>query len=197
MRLNRLVIGTEEHPQCEGGATLSVENIPDNNPYPSVLIRLAWTTQIVGTDVRNLTASYGATKHDYYIDIASLQPANTVRRWLATSMSDEVASGGTVESANDFKAVNVAQKIYIISSTGTASSMDCWVTRNGSAISSTILSFTPGTTAAGTLLSSGTQTTGSSSASDTYGAACTYNGNFITGPFGATIAFTTQVVLTP
>lgn len=168
--------------------------IPDSNPQSTVLIRGSGATSITGVTASTIADT--VTKHDYFINIQSLQPVDTSTRYLATSSSGTVLPGGVIESPNDFKAGHVGYKFYIIDSVGTASSMDCWVTLNGTLITGTDYNFTPGTTSPGVHTQS-TVATGSTSANDTYGMACLYNGNFVTGPFGATIVFTVQLVLTP
>lgn len=141
--------------------------------------------------------SIAIARHDYFVNTQSLQPADTTLRYAATSQSLMDYSGvGAIEYPNDFKAGHVGYKFRIIQSVGIASSMDCWVTLNGSVISATDLNFTPGITAPG-VYTVATVATGSTSVSDTFGFACTYNGSFTLGPFGAQIAFAVQEVLTP
>jgi hypothetical protein len=136
------------------------------------------------------------TKHDYFVNNQSLQAQDTTLRYMATSsFLPDYTGAGAIQYPNDFLAGHVAYKLNIVESTGTASSMDCWVYRNGSQLAATNVNFTPGITTG--LLTVASAATGSASANDVYGFACLYNGNFVTGPFGATIAFTVQMVLTP
>lgn len=154
---------------------------------------IAISTPSVGT-LLGLDAKL--TKHDYFILIPSLQPADTANRFLATSFYTPQLTGLSGELPNDFVAGNIAIKLYLIASTGTATTYRCWSTLNGSVITGTQFTFTPGTTSPGVMAITA-QPTGSASASDTFGEECVYDGNFVTGPFGATIAFSIQQVLSP
>lgn len=154
---------------------------------------IAVSTPSVGT-MLGLDAKL--TKHDYFIQIPSLQAVDTANRFLATSFYTPQLTGLSGELPNDFVAGNIAIKLYLIASTGTATTYRCWSTLNGSVITGTQFTFTPGTTSPGVMAITA-QPTGSASASDTFGEECVYDGNFVTGPFGATIAFSIQQVLSP
>ena len=128
----------------------------------------------------------------FFVSVPSLQAVNTANQQITTSSSTPVSSGVTtnpIEVPSDFVVKNVYLQLYLLASIGTASSVNVWATRNGTLISGTTLTFTPGTTATGTILSVGPIATGSASTSDTYGIQQVYNGNAITGPFGAQMAY--------
>lgn len=175
----------------------AANNAPDYLAAKVISSATIAVTPVGSHDQQLQLSATGLTKHDYFVNTASLQPVDTTRRYAATSQSLMDYSGvGAIEYPNDFLAGHVAYKFNIIQSVGVASSMDCWVTLNGSNITASDFNFTPGTTTTG-VYTVAAVATGSSSVSDVFGFACTYNGNFVTGPFGASIAFAVQEVLTP
>lgn len=176
-----LVTGSDVTPDFLGSKVTS--------PTGTIAISTPSVGTLLGLDAK-------LTKHDYFIQIPSLQPADTANRFLATSFYTPQLTGLSGELPNDFIAGNIAIKLYLIASTGTATTYRCWSTLNGSVITGTQFTFTPGTTSPGVMAITA-QPTGSASASDTFGEECVYDGNFVTGPFGATIAFSIQQVLSP
>jgi hypothetical protein len=178
-----------------GGAHMSINSVPDlGSGYIAVLNRPGGTSTVVGTTASTIADTI--TKHDFFIYDASIQTALCSGQWAATSSSTFMGAGLVAEVGNDFKATKVSLTYNLIVSIGTASSVDCWVTRNGSLITATDINVTPGTTSPGQILVSNVST-GSTSVSDTYGYECIYNGNAITGPFGAQLGFSVQMVLIP
>ena len=156
--------------------------------------------QMLATDGSGNVVAVGpdsmVTKIPYYLHIPSLQAGDEVNRYLATSMSTQELSGGVVEYPAGFVAGHITAIMNITASSGTAASMDCFSTINGSGIAGTDFNFTPGVTGTG-VTTNALLPTGSVSANDTYGEECIYNGTFGGGPFGATIAFTLELVLLP
>lgn len=146
-----------------------------------------------------LRSDYPPAHLRFFVSIPSLQAANTANQQVATSNETPFSSGVTtipIEETFDFVAANVSIELLLVASVGTASTVDVWVTKNGTLITGTKVTFTPGTTAAGTLFRLGPIATGSSSANDTYGLQQVYNGNPVSGPFGAQIAYTARIIAT-
>lgn len=139
------------------------------------------------------------TTIDYFVSIPSLQAVNTANQQVATSNPTPYSSGVTTNPieypCKEFIAQHVYLDLNLIASIGVASSVDVWVTRNGTLIAGTDINFTPGTTGLGTI-SVGPIATGSASANDKYGLQQVYNGNAVTGPFGAQMAYTATIRLT-
>ena len=181
-----------------GGPTqLTFGAIPDSNPNATALVRVGGTSTIIGVAT---TALYVRNRRDYFVSIPSLQAvnANPAGQQIATSSPTPFSSGVTtnpIEYPNtDFIATKIELELNLIASIGVASTVNVWATRNGSLISGTMFTFTPGTTGLGTMIL-GPVSTGSASASDTYGIQMVYNGNFITGPFGAQLAYSLRMSL--
>lgn len=128
----------------------------------------------------------------FFVSVPSLQAVNTANQQIATSSPTPFSSGvitDPIEVPADFTVKHVYLQLYLLASIGSASSVDVWATKNGTLISGTDINFTPGTTTAGTIFNVGPIATGSSSSSDTYGIQQVYNGNVVTGPFGAQLAY--------
>lgn len=147
----------------------------------------------VGSTGQLLNMDFGgnATKHDFFTQNWNVNDASAVTgKWLVTSSTTPISTA--MEYPNDFLAGHALLLINLIAQTGVSSTVTCSVTRNGTIISGSDVTFLVGTTGNGVIV--GTRVvTGSGSSSDTYGL-------FIQGSnpsTGATATFSAQVVLTP
>jgi hypothetical protein len=141
---------------------------------------------VAGTDYMAPT-----TKHDYFMRILSTPLALQSGEWVATSNDQLFGTGLTVEYPNDFKATHASIKMNIISNVGVGGNITVSLTLNGSTIAASNITIVAGVTTG--LQTVSTFSTGSASASDTFGL-------FLIQAAGATglqIVFTYQVVLVP
>lgn len=138
----------------------------------------------IGTNtVAAISSSIELSKLAYFV--AGGIPASAT--WIATSSSNFVSTS-SIEYPNDFLAGHVFAQANYYASVGTGT-LNCEVTRNGTGIAGTVLTFTLGAFGVHT---SPVTATGSASANDTYGVICQASSGA-----GATVNFTFKAVLTP
>jgi hypothetical protein len=200
-----------------GAPTLtSVSTVDSVGKY--ALFSASGANRMVGSVTADTLATFGGPKQLVEADSAgtlSIVPSNgasatfaywtyettnafiQLGEWAATSdtqfPASHLGSGTTtaIEYPIAFKALNVSGFLTITSNGGAGNNVTCSVSRNGSLVGSTGLAVVLGTTT-GTI-SFGPVSTGSSSASDTYGLYCVQIG----GVTGALLSFSYQMVLTP